>query len=426
MKYIIDAGSKSIKLYSVEKKEICQLDKVSYKLKDSCITKGAICSLGKNDCRMLIETIQRLKNNYDLNRCNTRIFATGHFRNFENISVFIEDFYCQTDMQFSVISQEMETFYQDIKFMPYSKQIGKTMVINIGGGSIQISFYDNGAESRNPIKLSWGTNYIEDIAYPDINVSSTKALLYKIIEDNDSQLGEDISEYPIAIFTGGELDFMRKVKYPLVSNTLVADMSHPCMINSESYYNYNETLFGEYSVKQLKALMPNNPEWMLGARPYSAIAQMICLHFGVRTIIPSDCNIIDGIVQQEFKNVVVCGSYRRHWSKIAEIVKGLKEKGVNVIVPSSSVIAEWDGDYALFEGDKKEKHCKYKNEMDLYRTIASDNCDAVIICNYDETGAYTASEFGVAAYQGKKIVFLEENKARIDFDFPSVVGLYIE
>ena len=85
---------------------------------------------------------------YSLNRGNTKLFATGHFRNIANKREFINEFYQETHLYFNIISQELESFYLDNKFSQYSKEIGQMMAINIGGGSTEIICYKNGtAES---------------------------------------------------------------------------------------------------------------------------------------------------------------------------------------------------------------------------------------------------------------------------------------
>lgn len=427
MKYIIDAGSKSLKIYYIKDGKIEEKEKKSYRLIDSYLLNAHEYVLGEKDSLMLIELFVQLKEKYGLTKSNTRIFATGHFRYFTNVEYFIDCLYCQTELHFVVISQDLEAFYQDVKFLPYSKHIGRTMVISIGGGSIQISFYEYGKESRRALKLPWGTNYISTEAFPSINSDNNKKILYDIVNKIDSEFGKEEMDYPVAIFIGGELDFMTKAKYPLTINTLLEDSDHPSMISTTDYCRYNESLFEDFTCEQLMGLMPQNPEWMLGARPYSAVAQTICMHFGVKYIIPSDCNIVHGIVQQEYRNVVICGSFRQKLPQIASLIKEMRENGINVISPKSITVTDKDGDYVLFEGDKKEKHCKLMIEKYKHlKAIKQEDCDAVLICNFDDyIGKYTAGEIFIASEYNKKMVFLEEGENEQDFDLPHSTGLYI-
>ena len=386
--------------------------------------------LDSDNRKIIIDLLQYYVDKYQLTKYNTRIFATGHFREFNNISELKYEVFCLTHLNFHVISQEIETFYQDVVFIPYSKKIGRTMVITIGGGSIQISFYADGKIAEKPIELSFGTNeYGENsMNYPYINSVNSSKVLYDIISEVDGKLSElsahIVDKYPIAIFTGGEKTFMELSKYPLTMNNLLEDKYHPYIISSKDYYLYNRAIFEDMTIEDLLELMPENPGWMRGARPYCSIAQAICLHFGVEKIIPSDCNIMDGIVRQEFRKIVICGSFSKQLDKISKIINSLKSKGIEVISPKSTEIIGSVEGYVLFKGDKKEKHCKYPIEQLHLASIKSSECDAVLVCNFDNyIGRFTSGEIFVASEYDKKIIFIEENDAEKDFDIPCDIGL---
>lgn len=429
MKYLIDAGSSSLKLYRWDEGNVELIEKKSYKLTKKLFDDSAT-ELDSENRKIILDLLCYFVNKYQLTKYNTRIFATGHFREFSNVSELIHEIFCLTHLNFTVISQELETFYQDVKFMPYSKYIGRTVVITIGGGSIQISFYSDGKIAEEPIELSFGTNvYGENgLNYSYINNINSEKVLYDIVKEINvklSQVSSHIKEkYPIAIFTGGEKTFMELAKYPLKTNDLLNDEFHPYLILSEDYYLYNRHIFEEMTISQLIELMPDNPGWMRGARPYSAIAQAICMHFGVEKIIPSDCNIMDGIVQQEFRNIVICGSFNKHLGAISQLVDKLQKKGVTILSPKSTEVIGNVNGYILFKGDPKEKHCKYPIEQLHLDAIKSEECDAVLVCNFsDYIGRYTAGEIFVALDHKKKIIFLEENSAEKDFDVPCDIGL---
>ena len=87
---------------------------------------------------------------------------------------------------------------------------------------------------------------------------------------------------------------MKLAYYPLKRNDLFAHEDHPFLIEFEDFKNKNKEIFEKIKLKELENLMPENPKWMHGARPCSAIAQAIC-----EKIILSDSNIIHGIIRQE-------------------------------------------------------------------------------------------------------------------------------
>jgi len=90
---------------------------------------------------------------------------------------------------------------------------------------------------------------------------------------------------------------MQKAKYKLRKNTLFLDGKHPSIIYLDDFIRNNIEIFKTTELIRLKDLMPENPKWMLGARPCSAIAQTIFQEYGIKTIIPSDSNLIDGVVR---------------------------------------------------------------------------------------------------------------------------------
>ena len=417
MKYLIDIGSNSIKTYLLDDNRVLrQLNKKSYKL-SSKYEETSPKDISKEDRLTIINTFLSLVKSYSFSKENTKIFATGHFRYMTNLDVLINEFSIYTDgLFFNVISQELETFYQDVRFLPYSKSCGKTMVVTVGGGSIQVSFYNDGTTAKQPLNLKWGVKHILS-QFPDTNTSDTLASIIDYVLSKLPDVCQD--EYPIAFLPGGEIEYMKKAKYPITENSLLNDEMHPVQISFDDYQNYNETVFTKMSMDELTALMPEDPGWMLGARAYSAIAQAICKHFGVRTIVPSDCNIMDGIIQQEARTVVLCGSYNKYIDKITALKDKLVSEGIQVLSPpqNTKVIASIDG-FVVFEDDELVNHSTLSKELDHIEAMKES--DIIIICNYDDyVGESTAVEIGHAIAYRKKIVFLENHKTY----WPVEIGL---
>jgi hypothetical protein len=103
-----------------------------------------------------------------------------------------------------------------------------------------------------------------------------------------------------AFYTGGELTYMQRTSYPLENNKLFSDPNHPSVISYKNFAQKNEDIFALTTLTQLEKHIPENPQWMHGARACSAIAQAICLTYGITVLIPSNTNLIDGVVQYEF------------------------------------------------------------------------------------------------------------------------------
>ena len=429
MYYLIDVGSKSIKVYKTQGGRAIQIDKVSYKLRNiftevskADVSNNKYLILSNDDKSLLYEKFLVLKDKYHLNKRNTKLFATGHFRNLLDKGTFVNEFYAATGLYFNIISQELEAHYMAPILNQYSQKLNNTILINIGGGSIEILFCKNGKLEGEPQKLDFGANFISETAFPCINTQQNENMLNEVVSFVKARLEMCSDSFQTAIYTGGELSFMKLLGYPLGSNCLFEDLYHPLMINSEDYYSYNHKLFYDYTVEELYALMPDNPAWMDGARACSAIAQAICQKYEVQYIIPSDLNLIDGVCIQEARNVVVCGSFNKHLQQIRRLINYLVNKGVNVLSPqNTNVVGKHDG-FVLLDGDKMINNCKWS--IETHHLNAIEECDFVIICNYDNYVGYsTAVEIGYALKCGKKIVFLEDNEIAKQLDAPYEIGM---
>jgi len=118
-----------------------------------------------------------------------------------------------------------------------------------------------------------------------------------LVEEIKKLLPEIESKAKICLYTGGELHYMQIANYNLQKNTIFADAEHPFLISIEHYQQDNEKIFSTIRLEELKNLMPENPNWMIGARACSALAQAICEKYGIENIIPSDANLLDGVIR---------------------------------------------------------------------------------------------------------------------------------
>ena len=104
------------------------------------------------------------------------------------------------------------------------------------------------------------------------------------------------NDYDCAIFTGGEERFELLTGFNLVENNLFNDGIHKYMLSLEDYIKGTDKVFNDISMDKLYALMPNNPKWMDGARSGAIIPLVLFKMANVKWIIPSDLNLIDGVI----------------------------------------------------------------------------------------------------------------------------------
>ena len=81
-----------------------------------------------------------------------------------------------------------------------------------------------------------------------------------------------------------------------MDNQLFKDGIHKYMLSLEDYIEGTKKVFYDISMDELYKLMPSNPKWMDGARSGAIIPLVLFKLAGVKWIIPSDLNLINGVI----------------------------------------------------------------------------------------------------------------------------------
>lgn len=135
-------------------------------------------------------------------------------------------------------------------------------------------------------------------------------------------------------------------------------------------------------------------------------------------------NIIEGLVKQEFRSVVVCGSFQQCMKEIGEVMNIMKKHNIEVLSPwTEKIVEETLGtDFILLEGQELE------NERDAWRHKLDHmnkfkKADAIVVCNPKGiVGRGTMFEFGFMIAHSKRIIFTEE-PVNLSILFPYEIGL---
>lgn len=135
-------------------------------------------------------------------------------------------------------------------------------------------------------------------------------------------------------------------------------------------------------------------------------------------------NIIEGVWKQEFRRVVICGSFQKNMKEICELMNRLNQHNVEILSPwTKEVVKETLGtNFILLEGQTLE------NERDSWRHKYDHmnkfkKADAIIVCNPNGIiGKGTMFEFGFITAYNKRVIFTNEPK-ELSILFPYEVGL---
>ena len=134
---------------------------------------------------------------------------------------------------------------------------------------------------------------------------------------------------------------------------------------------------------------------------------------------------MEGMIQQEFRKVVICGSFQHHLPEISNLMNMLLKRNIEVLSPwTTEVIPETIGtDFVLLRGQRPLKNYrdawthKYEH-MDKFR-----QSDAIIVCDPNGSiGIGTMFEFGFMVAIAKRIIFTEAPK-NWTIPFPYEIGL---
>lgn len=254
--------------------------------------------------------------------------------------------------------------------------------------------------------------------YPYLNDEFSKHSLETVVESIRQKLPEMQTQIPIAIYSGGELSYMKAAQYELQNNMYFKDINHPKVISLQSFRERNRDIFSTVSLTELEKMMPLDPKWMHGARSCSAIAQAICEKYRIETIVPSDANLIDGVMRQEFRNIALGGNFKLHSEDILRIKLLCENQGIQITTPCFSIVKNAEND----EFDNEEHLISLQQERQQLNALVKS--DAFIVCNPNgQVSSSTLFEIGFAQSFGKRIIFTEKPQDHILQVLPAEIGI---
>lgn len=290
--YYFDIGSSTVKLYEY-RIEFKLIEEKSIMFKKEFSEDGII----KENIDKLLKFIKDVKEKYNLTEKNAKIFATGIWRKIPNTQ--LEDVkikFKELNLNFNVISHEKENFYFE-KAMEGNYH-NRVMMVNMGGKTTELVIFNND-KVENRVNLNVGVSDVFD-KFKNINNLDSGITKEEVINYLETLIPENIDfNCDIAIHTGGELRFQKLVKYNLQENKFFNDGIHKEYVTYEDFDKKNEEILKNTSLEELRCLMPSNPDWMNGAKAGIMLGEAIFKKAHIKYIIPSDLNLINGVVKEE-------------------------------------------------------------------------------------------------------------------------------
>ncbi len=396
----IDIGSSTVKIYTIGEDGVVLRETKSLPFKKEIDPE---LGLSENIKQQLIDYINYAKSEYDSER--VKVFATAIFRKLSTIArrQLIDDFFEQTGLFLVIVEHDLEGFFLEQALSSEYTTDAPLLLINIGGGSTELAVKDRGeVVERYNLEIGVGT-VLQD--FPFLNEQVSRHDLRKVVDSIRQKLPSPKLKTPVAIYNGGELTYMKLVGYDLQPNNIFNDTDHPSFITPADFVAKNEEVYQKITITDLEKLMPNDPMWMHGARACSAIAQAVVEQFSVEKLVPSDSNMIHGVAKQEYRSVVLSGSFRKHLKEILEIKKVLTGRGVKILSPRFEEPKNPGEEFVVFAGEEGMSPL----ELERYHLDMIDNCDALVVCAVGGyVGASALIEIGYAQALGKRIIFIEK------------------
>lgn len=299
MDYYIDLGSSTIKVYGYDLKTLNLLEEHSIYFKNDFDREKGISEANKKE---LYSYFDELKKKYNFKYEHTFIYVTGIFRDLtmERKVELVKDFNNKFDLHFNIISHGIENYYL-AKATDNSYNNKKIMIINMGGKTTELVIFDKGKVVDN-INLTIG---VADLLN-NFKTVNDKYAYNGIVEDMNNFVKDKLKDIILpkdidaAIFTGGEERFEKLTNFNLVPNTLFDDGIHRYMLSYDDYVKGTKKVFYNITLDELYELMPSNPKWMDGARAGAIIPLALFDLAGIKIIIPSDLNLINGVIKDNF------------------------------------------------------------------------------------------------------------------------------
>ena len=284
-KIIVEVGSTCTKIDMYDGENIKKLENLVIKFKKHYYEEN---KLKESDIKELIKSVNKLKSiTEDIYVCGTSIFRDLSINEKES---FLKRFEKETGCIFNIISQEKENELTVIGATRYTKQ--KVCVFVGGGGSTEISIYDNGIKESINSKIG-----VIDImqSFPDLaeNFATTD------IEAIKQKLKLPKEKADILILAGGGHEkFARGSGIKYEKNTLYEDKASPIMMDIETRRAESERYYKEISLDEIRKNV-NDPDWWYATRAMCAFVLVVAEEIGAKYIIPTDIAMVYGLLNEE-------------------------------------------------------------------------------------------------------------------------------
>ena len=241
------------------------------------------------DIQKLISLVNSIKSN------NIFVCGTSVFRQLKDSEKndFLEYFKNKTGIEFNIISSEKENEYT---VFGATKFVKEAVVFVGGGGSTEISYFNNGIKQMCNNKIG-----VMDILneYPDLANDYATTSLEEIEEYISSKITvPDIKSDILILAGGGHEYFARNSGIRFFENSLYNDKMAPIMMDINTRIEDTRKYYTKISLDNIRKRVAE-PDWWYATRAMCAFVLVVAEKIGAKYIVPTDISMIHGIVNKK-------------------------------------------------------------------------------------------------------------------------------
>lgn len=288
-KLIIEVGSTCTKVDLFDGQEINRIKTETIEFKRNYKKEN---KLDKDDIEKLIGLVKELKDQYQ----NIYVCGTSIFRSLsdEQRDEFLNLFLNNTGIKFDIISPEKEN---ELTVEGAARNVNKKVAVFVGGGgSTEISIYDNGIKEmvNTPIGVIDIMNKYPDLGdnYATTNIDEVK----KVVREKLNLPKQKADTLILA--GGGHLRFALNSGISYEKNNLYEDKMQPVMMDIETREKDTDRYYKEISLDDIRKKV-DDPNWWYATRAMCAFVLVVAEEVGAKNIIPTDISMVHGLLKNK-------------------------------------------------------------------------------------------------------------------------------
>ena len=288
-KLIIEVGSTCTKVDLFDGQEINRIKTETIEFKRNYKKEN---KLDKDDIEKIIGLVKELKDQYQ----NIYVCGTSIFRSLsdEQRNEFLNLFLNNTGIKFDIISPEKEN---ELTVEGAARNVNKKVAVFVGGGgSTEISIYDNGIKEmvNTPIGVIDIMNKYPDLGdnYATTNIDEVK----KVVREKLNLPKQKADTLILA--GGGHLRFALNSGISYEKNNLYEDKMQPVMMDIETREKDTDRYYKEISLDDIRKKV-DDPNWWYATRAMCAFVLVVAEEERKKNIVPTDISMVHGLLKNK-------------------------------------------------------------------------------------------------------------------------------